>query len=289
MDARPRQGAVGNSGLFVWGDPLPAVGTAVHPRHRGAGARQPRVQGRLGYTSHGDVFSIWGATCKPDRPHPNGAERCLPSENRAKGGGEWNHYRVDRQRRRHQAARQRQGGLRRERSATRARATSPWRPKGPSATSATSRSRSCRPPTRSRRRWRRCAEGHKSLFNGLDLTGWKTENDTWKAAGGHLEAAGKADLIDRGEVRRRRADLRLEGAGEGAPARDGRDRRTKTATGVRRGKPGTWKRADRRRRTGSPPADRVQAGRRARTDERLRPRAEGGRSHERDDATDARS
>ena len=47
------------------------------------------------YTSHGDVFSIHGATMKPDRPHPAGWERCLPSERRAKPAGEWNHYRVE--------------------------------------------------------------------------------------------------------------------------------------------------------------------------------------------------
>jgi Domain of Unknown Function (DUF1080) len=46
-------------------------------------------------SSHGDLFSIWGATCVPDRPHPTGAARCLPSENRAKGANEWNHYRVE--------------------------------------------------------------------------------------------------------------------------------------------------------------------------------------------------
>ena len=32
---------------------------------------------------------------KPDRPHPAGWERCLPSERRCKPAGEWNHYRVD--------------------------------------------------------------------------------------------------------------------------------------------------------------------------------------------------
>jgi hypothetical protein len=47
------------------------------------------------YTSHGDIFSIWGAKCEPDRKHPMGWERCLPSENRAKGANEWNHYRVE--------------------------------------------------------------------------------------------------------------------------------------------------------------------------------------------------
>jgi len=82
---------VGNSGIFIWGDPLPAPGT---PYTRGI-----EVQVLVNYetdwaTSHGDVFSIWGARCKPDRPHPKGAERCLPGEKRCKGGGEWNHYKI---------------------------------------------------------------------------------------------------------------------------------------------------------------------------------------------------
>ena len=47
------------------------------------------------YTSEGDIFSIWGATMTPDRPHPAGWARCLPSEARTKGAGEWNHYRIE--------------------------------------------------------------------------------------------------------------------------------------------------------------------------------------------------
>lgn len=83
---------VGNSGFFVWADPIPAVGTGY--------TRGIEVQVLVNlekpdhYTSHGDLFSIWGATCKPDRPHPQGWARCLPSERRCKGGGEWNHYKV---------------------------------------------------------------------------------------------------------------------------------------------------------------------------------------------------
>ena len=91
------KGSVGNSGLFVWGDPIPAVGTGY--------TRSIEVQvlvnltyknnkGEITATSQGDLFSIWGAHCKPDRPHPNGSERCLPSENHCKGEFEWNHYRV---------------------------------------------------------------------------------------------------------------------------------------------------------------------------------------------------
>jgi Domain of Unknown Function (DUF1080) len=81
----------GNAGLFVWSDALPAVGVPF--------TRSFEVQildGRNGpnYTSHGDVFGIWGATMKPDRPHPAGWMRCLPSEHRARPSPEWNHYRV---------------------------------------------------------------------------------------------------------------------------------------------------------------------------------------------------
>ena len=56
-----------NSGLFVWGDALPGVGT---PYTRGI-----EVQVLINYkpadrwaTSHGDIFSIHGARCVPDRP-----------------------------------------------------------------------------------------------------------------------------------------------------------------------------------------------------------------------------
>jgi len=52
-------------------------------------------KGEITATSQGDLFSIWGATCVPDRPHPEGWARCLPSENHCKGENEWNHYRVE--------------------------------------------------------------------------------------------------------------------------------------------------------------------------------------------------
>jgi len=81
----------GNAGLFVWGDALTARGQPF--------VRAIEIQildGRNGdnYTSHGDVFAIHGATMKPDRPHPGGWMRSLPSERRARPAGEWNHYRV---------------------------------------------------------------------------------------------------------------------------------------------------------------------------------------------------
>lgn len=83
---------VGNSGFFVWGDGLPGIGSQYT---RGIEVQVLVNLTKDGYgTSHGDLFSIQGATCIPDRPHPHGWARSLPSEYRCKGGGEWNHYKV---------------------------------------------------------------------------------------------------------------------------------------------------------------------------------------------------
>jgi hypothetical protein len=81
----------GNSGLFIWSDPVTAVG---QPFTRAIEVQILDGQNTDNYTSHGDVFSIHGARMTPDRPHPGGWERCLPSERRAKPAGEWNHYHV---------------------------------------------------------------------------------------------------------------------------------------------------------------------------------------------------
>jgi hypothetical protein len=81
----------GNAGVFIWGDPLSAVGT---PFSRGIEVQVLDGRNSETYTSHGDVFSIWSARMKPDRPHPTGAERCLPSERRCNPSPEWNHYRI---------------------------------------------------------------------------------------------------------------------------------------------------------------------------------------------------
>ncbi len=98
MHVPPKPGAVGTSGFFVWADAVPAVGT---PFTRGIEVQvlvnltYKNKKGQVEATSQGDLFSIQGATCVPDRPHPGGWARCLPSENHCKGEREWNHYRVE--------------------------------------------------------------------------------------------------------------------------------------------------------------------------------------------------
>src|SRR5262245_12659356 len=189
---------VGNSGLFVWGDPLPAVGTGYT---RGIEVQvlvnleyRDKKTNEITATSHGDLFSIWGAKCVPDRPHPLGWERCLPSENRAKGGGEWNHYVV----------RANDGVIKLEVNGKEVSGVSKCVPrKGYLALE--SEGAECHfknmkikelPSTNPKpEECAKVAEGHVSLFNGTDLSGWKTDKDAWKVKGEKLVSAGKADLV----------------------------------------------------------------------------------------------
>ena len=184
-----------NSGLFVWGDPLPAVGT---PYTRGI-----EVQVLINFapkdgwaTSHGDIFSIHGARCTPDRPHPTrpGLERCLPSENRVKGGGEWNNYKVTAN----------DGAIKLEVNGKEVSGVSKCNPRK-GYLSLESEGAECHfknikikelPSTNPKpEEVAKVAEGHVSIFNGLDLKEWKTEEGAWKAGGGRLVASGKADLV----------------------------------------------------------------------------------------------
>ncbi|QJW96098.1 3-keto-disaccharide hydrolase [Frigoriglobus tundricola] len=180
---------VGNSGLFVWGDPLPAVGT---PYTRGIEVQvlvnleyKDKKTGAVTATSHGDLFSIWGAKCVPDRPHPTGSQRCLPSEYRAKGGGEWNHYKVTAN----------DGVIKLEVNGKEVSGVSKCNPrKGYLALE--SEDAECHfknikikelPSTNPKpEECAKVAEGHVSLFNGIDLKGWKTEKGYWKVKDGRL-------------------------------------------------------------------------------------------------------
>jgi hypothetical protein len=187
---------IGNSGLFVWGDALPAVGTGYT---RGI---EVQVLVNLEYdwaTSHGDVFSIHGAKCKPDRPHPKGYERCLPSERRAKGGGEWNHYKVI----------AKDGVIKLHVNGKEVSGVSECNPrKGYLALE--SEGAECHfrnlkikelPSTNPKpEQIAKVDEGFKSLYTGLDLRGWKQEEGHkghWKPQGTVLAYDGKSEAKDK--------------------------------------------------------------------------------------------
>ena len=87
----------GNAGLFIWSDGITAVGVPFTRSIEVQIMLTPDVkdkEGRLLYTGQGDIFNIHGSTMTPDRPHPAGWSRCLPSARMTKGKGEWNHYTV---------------------------------------------------------------------------------------------------------------------------------------------------------------------------------------------------
>jgi hypothetical protein len=90
----------GNSGVFIWGEGLPAPGV---PYARGIEVqvldlgyeKQHPDKAWKSFTSHGDIFPIWGATMTPVDPVSPGGKRSFPSEKRVKPSPEWNHYRVE--------------------------------------------------------------------------------------------------------------------------------------------------------------------------------------------------
>jgi hypothetical protein len=186
---------IGNSGFFVWADGLPALSTGYT---RGIEVQvlvnltYKNRKGEITATSQGDLFSIWGAHCKPDRPHPDGTERCLPSENRTKGGGEWNHYKVIGN----------NGVLKLHVNGKEVSGLSECRPrKGYLALE--SEGAECHfknlkikelPSTNpAPEEIADAAKGYRSLFTGLDLSGWKGEDAAshWRADDGVLRYDGK--------------------------------------------------------------------------------------------------
>ncbi|MEZ6087091.1 MAG: family 16 glycoside hydrolase [Pirellulaceae bacterium] len=82
----------GNAGIFVWADDITAKG---QPFHRGIEVQvleNAYGQGK-GYTTHGDIFPIHGATMKPI--NGRGGSRAFPTEERSNPSPQWNHYRIE--------------------------------------------------------------------------------------------------------------------------------------------------------------------------------------------------
>jgi hypothetical protein len=192
--------AGGNAGVFVWSDPLTASGVPF--------ARAIEVQVLDGrdsenYTSHGDVFSIHGAKMKPDRPHPAGWERCLPSERRARPSPEWNHYRIT----------ARDGTLKLEVNGKEVSGASECRPRkgylcleseGSECHFRNIRIRDLPPSGAKPEETAEEAQGFRPLYTGLDLSGWKAGEDQlkeWKPRDWMLECTGATPLESERELR----------------------------------------------------------------------------------------
>jgi hypothetical protein len=85
----------GNAGVFVWSGPIGAPGVpflrAVEVQVLDHGYIHASLN--KSYTTHGDVFPIHGSTMEPFGKH-NG-QRSFPSEQHSKGSPEWNQYRIE--------------------------------------------------------------------------------------------------------------------------------------------------------------------------------------------------
>lgn len=79
----------GNAGVFVWTDSITGPG---HPFLRGIEVQVLDGREGPGYTSDGDIFPIHGATMKPD--NGRGGSRAFPTEKRSKPSPEWNDYEI---------------------------------------------------------------------------------------------------------------------------------------------------------------------------------------------------
>jgi hypothetical protein len=183
--------AGGNAGLFVWSDPITAPGVPF--------TRSVEVQildGRNSdvATSHGDIFAIHGAEFVPDRPHPQGWMRCLPSERRCRPAGEWNHYRVE----------CRDGDIKLAVNGKVVSGGHETRPcKGYICLESEGSEvhfrniRICELPAGQARpeSTAAVAEGYRSLYTGLDLRGWQAppRSGAWNAADWTLEWTGGED------------------------------------------------------------------------------------------------
>ncbi len=91
----------GNSGMFAWASAINPVGVPflraieIQALDDGYHALYEKRTGKKGtfFTTHGDVFAIQGAKMKPiGRINGN---RSAPTEDRSKPSPEWNHYRVE--------------------------------------------------------------------------------------------------------------------------------------------------------------------------------------------------
>ena len=179
----------GNSGLFIWGEGLPAPGVPY--------ARGIEVQILdLGYaknggnnqwfTTHGDIFPIWGASMTPTgkiaQEKPMGV-RSFPSEERTFPSPQWNHYRVECN----------NGEIRLSvngKEVTTGKDCTPRKgficleSEGSECHFKNIRIRELPSAGVSAEQTARSYEGFVSLFNGIDLGGWKqTEKSGWASDG----------------------------------------------------------------------------------------------------------
>ncbi len=174
----------GNSGLFIWADGLPAVGSAF-PRGIEVQILDPGfdVPGKnQWYSTHGDIFAVNGSDLHvAGKISPNG-QRSFPAEERTLPSPQWNHYRVEavdgdirlsvngKEVTIAENANPRKGYLMLESEGARCEFRNVMIAELPSTGAV---------PSQTANRF----DGFRSIFNGIDFAGWKVpqdDNGHWK-------------------------------------------------------------------------------------------------------------
>ena len=185
-----------NAGFFVWADALPAVGG---PFTRGVEVQVCNLGNGDWFTSHGDLFPIWGARMTPDSRFRISGSRSMPREEdfHVRPTGEWNHYRITAL----------DGSLQLEVNGELVTAGSHC---SPSRGYLCIESEGGEIHFRGLRVWELPAGSHAAteadtatearpfhtLYNGLDFDGWKGREGEWEAADWQLKcSSGPAQLI----------------------------------------------------------------------------------------------
>ena len=83
----------GNAGIFIWADDITSKGVPFHRSIEVQVLENAYGQSKS-HTTHGDIFPIHGATLKPLNGRGGGG-RAFPTEERSKPSPEWNHYRIE--------------------------------------------------------------------------------------------------------------------------------------------------------------------------------------------------
>jgi hypothetical protein len=186
----------GNSGIFIWGSPIAAPGVPflrgieVQVLDHGYVTQYEKNTGKKPdwFTTHGDVFPIHGATMKP-LGRANG-QRSFPSEERSKPSPEWNHHRVvcqDGSIRLHVNGKEVSGGD----DCVYRKGYLALESEGAPVEFRNVRIKELPPTGASPQQTAPESQGHRPLYNGIDLRGWKTTTpDRWQPSDWRLVLKG---------------------------------------------------------------------------------------------------
>ena len=181
----------GNSGVFIWGEGLPAPGVPY--------ARGIEVQILdLGYaknkgvnewfTTHGDIFPIWGATMTPTGKLAKSGVRSFPVKELTLPSPQWNHYRIECN---HGEIKLSVNGE----LVTTGKDCNPRKgflcleSEGSEAHFKNIRIKELPSTGATEAQTARGYEGFKQLFDGKGMAGWQTQGDAWSTDGVTFRAA----------------------------------------------------------------------------------------------------